>query len=406
MATIKAVVRPARASKKTGECKVEIAISHKKQTKFFPTNHSVLPEHFYNGMVGRKVPNYISINADIANTIADWYGKLEKVHNQNFYDLDTLLHLAQHNKSNKAMPLLTFSALLKMCKEELEEEGKTDKYISMLDRSYSVMQAFCPTDVLVADIDSGFVSTYQKWMLTKRKLSKSTCNMYLSHLKSCINRAINNGWVKYENHPFSTIKIGKSDVKDNRISLEELRRYRDMPLQGMQEKARDIFMLSFYLAGMNLKDMLACEFDLNSLYIEYVRAKTQNKVKQAVQVPLCHEAKEILAKYLNESHRIDLGWQGSYVTQLCNISKNIKRACSNATIYSARKTFAQTARQCGADMTVVDYLLAHSDTSQGVIRHYVRPEFKVSAVTMRKILDYVANPNDIEDEYQRLIARL
>ena len=84
--------------------------------------------------------------------------------------------------------------------------------------------------------------------------------MRLTHLKARINEAIQEGLVKYDVHPFSGIKMPKPSVKLLDITIDEFRRIRGLKTSHKRiGLARDLFLLSFYLCGMNLADIVEAD---------------------------------------------------------------------------------------------------------------------------------------------------
>jgi len=82
-------------------------------------------------------------------------------------------------------------------------------------------------------------------------------------------------YVEYKVDPFITATIPSAKRRDTYITVEQLKIIRDMePNKYNVSVVRDIFMLTYYLAGMNLVDMLAYDFRTND--IDYIRVKTRN----------------------------------------------------------------------------------------------------------------------------------
>ena len=86
---------------------------------------------------------------------------------------------------------------------------------------------------------------------------------------------------KYENDPFEYVQLPSANVREFNLTIDELKAIRDLnaPKYNIMV-ARDIFMLSYYLEGMNLVDIL--QVDFRKPYIEYYRTKTKNKKQEAV----------------------------------------------------------------------------------------------------------------------------
>ena len=82
-------------------------------------------------------------------------------------------------------------------------------------------------------------------------------------------------YVEYKVAPFITASIPSAKKRDTHITVEQLKIIRDMvPDKYNVSVVRDIFMLTYYLAGMNLVDMLAYDFRTNM--VDYIRIKTRN----------------------------------------------------------------------------------------------------------------------------------
>ena len=167
--------------------------------------------------------------------------------------------------------------------------------------------------------------------------------------------------------------------------------------------ARDMFLLSFYLCGINLKDLLSVHFD-NSNYLSFERSKTSRSKRgdSRLTIPIHAVAAQIIDKYLKKG-KIDLGYSFSYQNLQRFINRGTKKMRKsleiNSTVcfYSARKTFAQFASELGIPDGVIDYCLGHSDKSRGVIRYYTKVKQKQAEIAINRVIDYVNNPEKYKD---------
>lgn len=142
--------------------------------------------------------------------------------------------------------------------------------------------------------------------LRKGGSSDTTINIRMSHLKALLNAASNDGIVEYKVFPFRNYKIPTKAVRDICISKEELRKLREAEFKGVSERrhtvARDLFMLSFYCAGINLTDLMDARLDDDT--ITFVRKKTATKKQgeKEVSITIQPEARAIIDKYLTVSN--------------------------------------------------------------------------------------------------------
>lgn len=86
-------------------------------------------------------------------------------------------------------------------------------------------------------------------------------------------------YVDFRVDPFITAKIPSAKKRETHITIEQLKAIRDAKLTKHNiSVVRDIFMLTYYLAGMNLVDMLAYDFR-NTTEINYIRKKQETQRK-------------------------------------------------------------------------------------------------------------------------------
>lgn len=94
-------------------------------------------------------------------------------------------------------------------------------------------------------------------------------------------------------------------ARDIALSLDQLREIRDMEITGKWEEcARDIFMLSFYLCGMNMADIL--EQDLTQKFVKFIRVKTRSRrnPNEQTEFSIQPEARAIIDKYMCEDGKL------------------------------------------------------------------------------------------------------
>ena len=100
-----------------------------------------------------------------------------------------------------------------------------------------------------------------------------------------------------QDYPFLTYRIKEERVAPNSLTVDQLRTLRDYPCEAWQEIYRDLFMLSFYLGGVNAGDLLLCKGLTNGRFV----AKRQ-KTGELIDVPVCDEALRIIKKYKGKDY--------------------------------------------------------------------------------------------------------
>lgn len=151
------------------------------------------------------------------------------------------------------------------------------------------------------DIDDVYIKKLDEdW--ENKGLSVNARGVYMRNIRTVINRAIDD---KLTNtYAFRKFSIKKAPTKKRNISVEELRLLKDYPIVNtFQEKYRDIFMLCFYLRGINVVDLCGLTKDNIRLNrINYIRSKTGKPYSVKIEP----EAKKLLKRYKGKQYLIDI----------------------------------------------------------------------------------------------------
>lgn len=244
--------------------------------------------------------------------------------------------------------------------------------------------------------------------MRKRGDSDTTLNIRMTHLKALLNAAVNDGTVEYKVFPFRNYKIPTKAVRDICISKEELRKLGEAEFPGVSERrhtvARDLFMLSFYLAGINLTDLMDAQLDGET--ITFVRKKTAAKKQGEKEVSLTiqPEARAIIDKYITPDGKLDFGYRfrdyeqfRSFVTNCLNRIGEDLGFEKRLMYYSARKTFVQFGTDLGIPLYILEYAIGQTikDKANRPIHDYFRIMRPQADMAIRTIISY---SQDMEEE--------
>ena len=106
-----------------------------------------------------------------------------------------------------------------------------------------------------------------------------------------------------EVYPFRRFKIKKEKTMKRSLTVQDLRRLRDYPCEKWQRVYVDMFMLSFYLCGINMVDLVALPKIKRGSLIEFRRSKTG--VPCRMKVP--EVAWEIIDRYGGRDRLVSFG---------------------------------------------------------------------------------------------------
>lgn len=393
MATIKLAVLKHTKSK-DGSYKIRISIGHRSETHYIVTPYSVNAlSEFDNGIVVR-VPNAHEINIKLRNLLNDYEERLERIDSPEDYTCKELRDLLKSMRTHSSK--VTFKQVSEQYQKELIEDGR-GSYAGMLQNSLRLFFEFTGGDVFLSEISTITISEFERW-LKRKGVSQTYISMTLSMTRTIVNRAIRMQLVTYSVHPFTYWKRPADPERELDISVEDVRAIRDaQPRLKKQRIARDIFMLSYYLGGINLIDLLEIDFRGVSV-LEYTRHKSRNMKlsDKRISFTLQPEAKELISKWMNRNTgRLDFGYKFSYKNFLAYVTRSIKSLAKDIDIqdyrkvcyYTARKSFVQHGFDLGISLEVLEYCIGQSVKNNRPIFNYLKIMRKHADVAFRQILD-------------------
>jgi len=393
MATIKlAVLKHTRA--KDGSYNIRITIVHRSDTHYIVTPYRVnsLTE-FVDGIVVR-LPNAHQMNIELRNLLNDYEQRLASIPCPDDYTCQQLRDLLKGMRPRTSTA--TFQQVSEEYQRELVKDGQ-QSYAGMLNNSLKKFLAFHNGDMFLSEITTTTISELERWM-KRSGASQTYTSMVLSMTRTIINRAIRQQLVTYQVHPFLYWKRPADEEREIDISLEELRTIRDSkPRLRKQIVARDLFLLSYYLGGINLIDLLAIDFRGISV-LEYVRHKSRNTktTDRRISFTIQPEAWEIINKWKNRNTgRLDFGYKFSYKNFLRYVTRGIKSLAEDLQLpsqkkicyYSARKSFVQHGFDLGISLEVLEYCIGQSVKSNRPIFNYLKIMRRHADTAIRQIID-------------------
>lgn len=393
MATIKlAVLKHTRA--KDGSYKIRISIGHRSETHYIVTKYRVnSPSEFVDGIVVR-LPNAHQMNIELRNLLNDYEQRLASIPCPDDYTCQQLRDLLKGMRPKTSTA--TFAQVSEAYQQELVKDGQ-QSYAGMLNNSLKKFLAFHNGDMFLSEITTTTISELERWM-KRSGASQTYTNMVMSMTRTIINRAIKQQLVTYQVHPFLYWKRPADEEREIDISLEELRTIRDSkPRLRKQLVARDLFLLSYYLGGINLIDLLAIDFQ-GITVLEYIRHKSRNTKTsdKRISFTIQPEAWDIINKWKNRNTgRLDFGYKFSYKNFLRYVSRSIKSLAEELQLpsqkkicyYSARKSFVQHGFDLGISLEVLEYCIGQSVKSNRPIFNYLKIMRRHADTAIRQIID-------------------
>ena len=249
-----------------------------------------------------------------------------------------------------------------------------------------------------SDINRMWLKDFDLYM-TNKGLSTNTRGIYLRNIRAVFNDAINNEIVDFGIYPFRRFSIKTEDSIPRAMTKEQLISLKDFQCTPAKEKYRDLFMLSFYLRGLNMKDILFLKHgDVCNGYLQIKRSKTTIPLE----IKLEPEALEIVEKYKGLDYLISpMDTRENYRDferymnkQLKSIGiekegvKIIKQPFKYLSIYWARHTWATIAGEIDIPDKIISIGLGHKQ-KQTITDVYINRNKKKVDDANRKVLDFI-----------------
>lgn len=384
MATISITIIPSRANS-DGSHTIRVVLSHKHKTCYISTPFKVnsVAEWRNGKVIGNPDANII--NRKLRNILNIYQDRIDELPTSRLSCTQIRDIITQ-----KSVETITIKNILdqrqKQCDEEERKSTATiTKYLSMW------LFKFIPEDSPFEIITSHLLQQFETF-LYKGGINESTANFFLSILRTCVNQAIDSGIVKYDVHPFKNFKLPPCRTRDICLSKEEFARLVEYsPRAKNQSFAKDVFLLSFYLGGINFVDLK--DADLSGDTLTFIRKKTihSKQGERRISISIQPEAKEIIERYGNYLWTQLKSYTGSKC--LTNLLRPIGEALGfekPLMYYSARKTFVQFGYELDIPLYILEYAIGHSikEASNRPIFNYIVIMREKADNAIRKIIDY------------------
>lgn len=339
-----------------------------------------------------------------------------------------IVAMIERRKQRKEIDFIEFA---RMFIEKTPNEGtKTVKTTGINSLCHFLNHKNGNEKLLIKDLTSRFLREYEAWLrqeryitvrqnktakqayktIKKPALNDTGVHSYMGIIQSVFNAALlhfndyEKGDIIITNDPFKVYTIpAVLEAKKRAVDVDIIRKiYNYSPVNKRKRTTmftRDIYILSFLLAGMNAVDMLNCRM-VNGR-IEYERQKTKDRRKDNafISVYVHPLALPIINKYRDPSEKHLFDFYKRY-NDVRNMTKGIHRGmrslCEELGIdyiqfYSARHSFATIARnECNISKDDISLCLNHS-SGKTVTDTYIKQDFSRIDKVINKVVDYVFN---------------
>lgn len=235
-------------------------------------------------------------------------------------------------------------------------------------------------------------------------LTETAIANYLGKIKQVFKAAVyefnSDELILIPNDPFRKFKAPKTSQPAKRnVKIETIKLIRDYA--GVSKSiifGRDIFMLTFYLVGINAKDLFNAT-KIKDGRITYYRAKTlsRKQEKALVSIKIEPEAMQLIEKYTDPTGQRLFNFHLKYKNNngfTHAVNRGLALLCEEngikdkITTYYARHSWATIARNiCKISKDDIGFALNHSDGSNKTTDLYIEEDFSIIDEANRKVLN-------------------
>lgn len=389
MANISIVIVPAKVLK-GGKHKVRIAIAHNSETRYIITDVKIDSEkEFKNGQVVKR-NDAAFLNTKLRKTAQEIQKSIDDINNIECLTCSELINFIENSKLKKKRTLSS------VFKEYIEVTDLKPGSVQLYCGAYKSIEAYMGPNLLIEHITHKNIMGFDKW-LRGRKLKGDSIRTKMTLLVALIKYAQRCQYAELTINPFAGYKMPERTIRQSWITVEQVKLIRDLQTKKKGiAKCRDIFMLSYYLGGINIIDLLKINFNECTQVLRYIRTKTekQAKLNKYVEFNIPDEAIPIIMKYKSKDGKLHFGGKYQEKTAMHQfLGYNIPRLAEltgikNLVFYSARKSFSQHAFMLGVNTSVIDFILGHKiDNAAKSLYSYIKVTPEMATQAIRKVLD-------------------
>ncbi len=379
---------------------LKLSVCHQRQTKLIPLEISIRPEQWCGDKIvehakERQLNSYLRqrlVNAE--DTLLDLKrtGKLKLL---SATDLKKIIENYGVEKVDEPEPIRGY-----LVRDHFErfiglKNNKSTKELYQYTLN-KIGDCANLDELCFEDITVGWLKEFEMEM--SLTCSVNTRSIHFRNLRAVFNDAIDEDLISQNVYPFKKFRIKSQETEKRNLSLKELRLLKDCTCKPHQEKYRDIFMLMFYLIGINAVDLLHLK-EIKDGRIRYRRRKTG----KLYNVKLPNEALEIFERYRGENYLLNvMDSYTNYKDFVHRMNENLKEIGEmrvvngemvqiplnpELTTYFARHTWATLAGELDIPKETIAAGLGHGGNTTTDI--YINFDLKKVDMANQKVINYV-----------------
>lgn len=301
MATVKIVLRKKKG--KDGAYPLALRITKERKSSYIYLGHSIKLADWNDKdkQVKKSHPNSVRLNNFLIKKLSDASNSILELETQR-----ADANVTAVKKRIKPSTGPTFFAQSDAYLKKLQKAGKYNQYTADKPR-VKHFKDFLAADISLQEITPTLLERFKGYVRTALKLSERSAVNHLVMVRSVFSQAIKDQIIDPKYYPFGKGKVKIKFPESVKIGLspEEIQSLESVVLlDARQNHARNLWLFSFYLAGIRISDVLRMRWsDIQNGRLHY----TMGKNNKAGSLKLPEKAIKILDQYNEEKrHENDL----------------------------------------------------------------------------------------------------
>lgn len=301
MASVKIVLR--KKKNKDGTFPLAIRITKDRRTSFIHLGYYLNSDEWDDKeqRVKKNHPNASRLNNYLIKKLAEATDKSLELETQKS-------EVSSRAVKQKIKPTggSTFFAQGELYLEQLKNTGKYNQYTADKPRIKHFREFLKGEDIAFSDITVSLLERFKVYLKSVLQISDRTIVNHLVVIRSVFSQAIKENVTDRKYYPFGQGKIRIKFPESIKLglSLEEVKRIEELslPKNSFEHHARNLWLFSFYLAGMRASDVLRLKwFDIQNDRLHYAMGK--NAKTGSLKIP--EKALYILEEYTDQMNSKD-----------------------------------------------------------------------------------------------------
>lgn len=409
MATFKPIVFNSKNHiKSDGTTNIKIRVYHNKESQYIPTDYYIEPSFILpDGTVNSLHPGSDLFNYELGDIIQRYRKAALKLGSERTSKMSCSEYRDYLTVSTQ--PDYDIIDFVQFCNEHIKKTKKektAEWYQQSLD---SFVWFYGKSKIDARDITRLKIKAWMEQLKKSgqrgRPLASGSISNYVRGLRALYNECKD----KYNNPDFDIIRIPNEPFaleipvyqkKKRNLPIELIKKIRDLETNFERtEMARDVFMMQFYMLGVNIGDLYRLTEPVIGR-VNYERSKTNTDSNNNIitlSIKVTPELQSLFNKYSKNGFLSELKKYSNSDSFRSNMNRGLKDIGSEIGVPQistnwARHSWASIARnKAGISKADVDFCLGHSTPEHRMADIYIEIDYTICDDANRKVLDLLNN---------------